>query len=129
MTGRDRGSATPLVLGMALILLLLVGGVTAFGSAFLARQELQRLCDAAAVAAGDAAAASPAAPGPAAVQAAAEQARRNSPERPVTTQVRLDDLAAHVRCTGAADLTFGGLFDLRDVTFEVDAVGRPSVLG
>lgn len=49
----DRGSITPLVLGMMLCLLILGAGITAAGSAFLAGQRLQHLCDgAAATAAG-----------------------------------------------------------------------------
>ena len=49
----DRGSITPLVIGMLLCLLLLGAGVTAAGSAFLAGQRLRHLCDgAAATAAG-----------------------------------------------------------------------------
>ena len=49
----DRGSVTPLVIGMMLCLLVLGAGVTAAGSAFLAGQRLQHLCDgAAATAAG-----------------------------------------------------------------------------
>ena len=38
----DRGSVTPLVIGMMVCLLLLTAGVTAAGSAFLAGQRLQR---------------------------------------------------------------------------------------
>lgn len=39
----DRGSITPLVIGMFVCLLILTAGVTAAGSAFLAGQRLQRL--------------------------------------------------------------------------------------
>jgi hypothetical protein len=50
---RDDGSITPLVIGMMLCLLILGAGITAAGSAFLAGQQLQHLCDgAAATAAG-----------------------------------------------------------------------------
>lgn len=45
---------TPMILGLALMLLLLVAGVTAVGSAFLARQDVQHVCDGAAAVAGDA---------------------------------------------------------------------------
>ena len=48
---RDNGSVTPLVIGMLLCLLILGAGVTAAGSAFLAGQRLQHLCDGAAAAA------------------------------------------------------------------------------
>ncbi|WP_157970730.1 pilus assembly protein TadG-related protein [Nakamurella deserti] len=51
----DRGSITPLLLGLTLCLLLLVAGVTAAGSAFLGRSRLQNQCDGAALAASDAA--------------------------------------------------------------------------
>lgn len=47
----DRGSITPLVIGMMLCLLVLGAGITAAGSAFLAGQRLQHLCDGAAAAA------------------------------------------------------------------------------
>ena len=47
----DRGSVTPLVIGMMVCLLVLTAGVTAAGSAFLAGQRLQRLCDGAVAAA------------------------------------------------------------------------------
>jgi Flp pilus assembly protein TadG len=51
----DSGSVTPLVLGMALCLLMLVGGITAVGSLFLDRQRLQTICDGTALAAANAA--------------------------------------------------------------------------
>lgn len=41
----DRGSVTPLVIGMMLCLLLLGAGVIAAGSAVLARRNLQSACD------------------------------------------------------------------------------------
>ena len=41
----DRGSVTPLVIGMMLCLLLLGAGVVAAGSAVLARRNLQSACD------------------------------------------------------------------------------------
>ena len=47
----DRGSITPLVIGMFVCLLILTAGVTAAGSAFLGGQRLQRLCDGAVAAA------------------------------------------------------------------------------
>jgi Flp pilus assembly protein TadG len=50
----DAGSAMPLVLGMVMCLLLLGAGVTAATSAFLARANLQHVCDGAASAAADA---------------------------------------------------------------------------
>ena len=49
----DQGSVTPLIIGMMIILLVLGFGVTAAGSAFLAGQRVQALCDGAAAAAGD----------------------------------------------------------------------------
>ena len=47
----DRGSVTPLIIGMLVCLLVLTAGVTAAGSAFLAGQRLQGLCDGAVAAA------------------------------------------------------------------------------
>jgi hypothetical protein len=47
----DTGSAMPLVIGMVVCLLLLGAGITAATSAFLARANLQHVCDGAASAA------------------------------------------------------------------------------
>ena len=51
--GED-GTILPLVLGFTLLLLLLVLGVTAASTAFLAQRDVQSFCDSAALAAADA---------------------------------------------------------------------------
>jgi Flp pilus assembly protein TadG len=48
---RDRGSVTPLIFGFFVIVMLMVWAVSALGGIFLARQNLQSLCDGAADAA------------------------------------------------------------------------------
>lgn len=52
--GGDRGSVTPLLLGFAVILLLLIVAVGAVGSVIQGREALQDLCDGAAATAGNA---------------------------------------------------------------------------
>lgn len=51
MTGDDRGSTIPLVLGFFLIAALLCAGAIAAGDAFVQQRGLQSVCDGAAVAA------------------------------------------------------------------------------
>jgi uncharacterized membrane protein len=50
---QDRGSVALLLIGFVVMIMLLAYAVTAIGGVFLARQELQNLCDGAAAAAGD----------------------------------------------------------------------------
>lgn len=51
----DRGSTIPLILGVFLLALLMVGGAVAAGDAFLKQRDLQSVCDGAAAAAASAA--------------------------------------------------------------------------
>ena len=51
MTGRDRGSTIPLILGFFLIALIMVAGSVALGEAFVQQRDLQDVCDGAATAA------------------------------------------------------------------------------
>lgn len=124
----DRGSVLPLVLGLALMLLLLVVGVTAVGSAFLARQDIQHACDGAAAVAGDAVAS-----GQSALAATATRAAQEYLDRPqrrslaIRVQVTVADDAPLLRCTGRGEVSFAGLFSLQDMEFEVEAAGDPSV--
>ena len=126
----DRGSVTPLVLGMMVCLLVLTAGVTAAGSAFLAGQRLQRLCDGATAAA-----------------AGSVDPRRSTAESigladPIAAAnrylaVRGPDVGAVVtlgattvsaRCSNEAPITFGALFGTptlsRTVTSTSQAVLR-----
>lgn len=125
---RDVGSMTPMILGLALMLLLLVAGVTAVGSAFLARQDVQHVCDGAAAVAGDAVAGGNGDPVAIATRAAQEYLARPQ-RRPLRVQVavRFEGGAPHLACTGRAEVSFAGLFAVEDVAFEVEAVGRPAV--
>ncbi len=49
MTARDQGSTIPLILGFVLICLLMVAGSVAAGDAFVQQDNLQNICDGAAV--------------------------------------------------------------------------------
>ncbi len=123
----DRGSVTPLVLGMMVCLLVLTAGVTAAGSAFLAGQRLQRLCDGATAAA-----------------AGAVDPRRSSAESvgvadPVAAanrylQVRGPDVGAVVtlgattvsaRCSNEAAITFGAVFGFPTISRTVTSTSQP----
>lgn len=118
----------PLILGLAFMLLLLVAGVTAVGSAFLARQDVQHLCDGAAAVAGDAVAGATGDPVSTATRAARQYLDR--PHRrslQVQVLVRIQGGTPYLTCSGVADVSFAGVFALRDVTFEVEAAGRPGV--
>ena len=123
----DRGSVTPLVLGMMVCLLVLTAGVTAAGSAFLAGQRLQRLCDGAIAAA-----------------SGAVDPRRTTAESvgladPIAAanrylQVRGSDVSAVVsvgattvsaRCSNEAPITFGALFGSPTLSRTVTSTSRP----
>jgi hypothetical protein len=123
----DRGSITPLVIGMFVCLLLLTAGVTAAGSAFLAGQRLQRLCDGAvAVAVG---AVDPSRSSDVSINVADPIAAANQ-----YLQVRGPDVGAVVtvgaenvtaRCTNEAPVTFGALFGFPTITRTVTATSQP----
>jgi hypothetical protein len=51
MTGDDRGSTLPLILGFFLIALMMIAGAVAAGDAFVQQRDLQDMCDGAATAA------------------------------------------------------------------------------
>jgi uncharacterized protein YfiM (DUF2279 family) len=103
----DTGSVTPLIIGMMLCLLILAAGITAAGSAFLAGQRTQHLCDgAAATAAGtitgdhpDTSAATDAAAG--------YLATRGSN---ATTNLQFDGDTLTLTCSTDNPITFGALF-------------------
>ncbi|MEO5833317.1 MAG: pilus assembly protein TadG-related protein [Nakamurella sp.] len=116
----DRGSITPLILGLTLCLLLLVAGVTATGSAFLGRSRLQNQCDGAALAASDAADV----PGRARLTAVANSAAITYlAVRPGHVGVRVAVGADTVTatCWTDTDITFGDMFLTPTLYQEVQA--------
>ena len=131
----DRGSVTPLVLGMLVCLLVLTAGVTAAGSAFLAGQRLQRLCDgavAAAVGAVDPRRASSAGVTVGDPIAAANQyLRLRGPDVGAVVNVGATTISA--RCSNEAPITFGVLFGsptlARTVTSTSQPILKESALG
>jgi len=123
----DRGSVTPLVIGMMVCLLLLTAGVTAAGSAFMAGQRLQRLCDGAVAAAVGAvnpnrtssAGVSVADP----VAAANEYLRVRGPD--VGAVITLGAQTVNARCSNEAEITFGALFGVSTLSRTVTATSQP----
>lgn len=119
----DRGSITPLLLGLTLCLLVLVAGVTAAGSAFLGRSRLQNQCDGAALAASDAADV----PGrPRQTALANDAAIAYLAVRPGAVGVRVLVGADTVTATCWADspITFGDMFLTPTLRQEVEASSR-----
>lgn len=125
--GRDRGSITPLVIGMFVCLMILTAGVTAAGSAFLAGQRLQRLCDgavAAAVGAVDPARSSAAGVAVSDPIAAANQYLGvRGPDVGAVITVGAQTLTA--QCSNEAPVTFGALFGLPTVSRTVTSTSQP----
>ena len=123
----DRGSVTPLVLGMLVCLLILTAGVTAAGSAFLAGQRLQRLCDgavAAAVGAVDPRRASSAGVTVGDPIAAANQyLRLRGPDVGAVVNVGATTISA--RCSNEAPITFGVLFGYPTLARTVTSTSEP----
>jgi hypothetical protein len=131
----DRGSVTPLIIGMLVCLLVLTAGVTAAGSAFLAGQRLQRLCDGAVAAAVGAvnprrasdegvSAADP-------IAAANGYLRVRGPDVGAVVNIGVDTITA--QCSNEAPITFGGLFGYptlpRTVTSNSEPIYKQSALG
>ncbi len=123
----DQGSVTPLVIGMMVCLLLLTAGVTAVGSAFLAGQRLQRVCDGAVAAAVGAldprrnSTQGGSAAGP--IQAAREYLRVRAPD--VTAVVGLGNQSVDATCSAEASITFGLLFGAPTLRSTVTSSSRP----
>lgn len=124
---RDRGSITPLVIGMFVCLLILTAGVTAAGSAFLSGQRLQRLCDGAVAAA--VGAVDPARSSAAGVRVADPIAAANEylgvrgPD--VGAVITVGDNTISARCTNQAPITFGALFGSPTLTRTVTSTSQP----
>lgn len=117
----DRGSITPLVIGMMLCLLVLGAGVTAAGSAFLAGQRLQHLCDgAAATAAGTLT--DNTTGGQTALDAVSNYlAVRNSTAHTAAT---LEGATLTLNCADDMPITFGALFGSPTLHRAVTATAR-----
>ena len=123
----DRGSVTPLVLGMMVCLLVLTAGVTAVGSAFLAGQRLQRLCDgavAAAVGAVDPSRQSNEGVGLSdPIAAANEYLRVRGPDVGAVVSLGADRVSA--QCSNEAPITFGALFGFPTIPRTATATSQP----
>lgn len=122
--GPDTGSATPLVLGMVLCLLLLSVGVIAAGSVVLAKQNLQSACDAAASAVAGQLTPDQLGGAPSSdlnARLATElQRRRAGAEVTGTTAA----LSVRARCRASSSVAFGALFGSPTLNISVDAVGN-----
>ena len=123
----DRGSITPLVIGMFVCLLILTAGVTAAGSAFLGGQRLQRLCDgavAAAVGAVDPARSSAAGVAVGDPIAAANQYLGvRGPDVGAVITVGAQTITA--QCSNEAPITFGALFGFPTLERTVTSTSQP----
>lgn len=123
----DRGSVLPLVLGMVVCVLLLGAGVTAATSVFLARANLQHVCDGAASAAAEAAERNAATSILGASSTLAEDAAvQYLAPRAAGTRVAaaLDGEWTRLACAADAPVAFGGLFGSPTVEIAVDSVGH-----
>ena len=127
--GPDRGSVTPLIIGMVLLLLILGVGVTAAGSAFLAGQRLQRLCDGAAAAAGNAI--EPGIAGRQSNDGAVSAAENYLGPRgaDVAAVVDVIDGRAALNCSNDPTVTFGWVFGSPTVHRATTAVSEPVFRG
>ncbi|SDO19314.1 Putative Flp pilus-assembly TadE/G-like [Nakamurella panacisegetis] len=116
----DRGSITPLVIGMVLCLLLLGAGVTAAGSAFLAGQRLRHMCD------GAAATAAGAITDAGATTTTADSLRSYFADRGDEPAVDIDLRGPTLSLTCSADypVTFGALFGSPTVHRTVTSTAR-----
>lgn len=123
----DRGSVLPLILGMVVCVLLLGVGVTAATSVFLARANLQHVCDGAASAAAEATERNAATSILGASSALAEDAAAQYlAPRAAGTRIAaaLDGDWARLACTANAPVAFGALFGHPIVEIAVDSVGH-----
>ncbi len=119
----DNGSVTPLVIGMMICLLILGAGVTAAGSAFLAGQRLQHLCDGAAATAA----------GTITDQDATSEQVADSindyltvRDSRVAAAVDLQSPTLTLTCTSDTPITFGALFATPTLRRTVTATARTS---
>jgi Flp pilus assembly protein TadG len=117
----DAGSITPLVIGMMLCLLILGAGITAAGSAFLAGQRLQHLCDGAAAAAAGTLTDNTA-DGYTALEVIGKYlVIRHSN---ATTSANVDGPTLSLTCSDTTPITFGALFGAPTLDRTVTATAR-----
>lgn len=121
---QDRGSVAPLVLGMTVCLLLLGAGITAAGSAFLARQNLTGMCDGAAAAAANAVTSVETADGQARTpeQVANDYLKMRSPA--AIALVTATPTSVTVNCHEMVSVIFGDLFGAGALDISVSSVGQ-----
>ncbi|GAB2469213.1 pilus assembly protein TadG-related protein [Jatrophihabitans fulvus] len=138
MTRDDRGSIIPLVLGFFVIALLVVGGSTALGQAFVQQRDLQSTCDGAAAAAaadaGDLDRGGDVGEGAslrfADVDAAVGRYLARDPDRDdVTVRASLssDRTRITLRCERTQPLAFGGLIGRATVRHTAVSTARAAV--
>lgn len=123
----DTGSAIPLVIGMVVCLLLLGAGITAATSAFLARANLQHVCDGAASAAADATqrtALTTATPVSDAVATAAAADYVGARSTGIAVAAALAADAVRLACRTDAPITFGPLFGTPTLTVTVQSIAH-----
>lgn len=122
----DDGSAMPLIIGMVVCLLLLGAGVTAATSAFLARANLQHVCDGAAAAASEAqhrvVLLTAAAADGVATAAASDYVRSRGVSSVVAAGT--SDEAVDLACSAESAITFGALFGAPTISLTVHSIGR-----
>lgn len=120
----------PLVLGMVLCLLLLGAGVTAATSVFLARANLQHVCDGAASAGAEAVQRTGLPDGSGAsseiaLQAAAGYLAPRAADARLSATV--DGSWTTLACSRQAPVAFGVIFGAATVEINVDAVGKSAL--
>ena len=112
---------TPLVIGMMLCLLILGAGVTAAGSAFLAGQRLQHVCDGAAATAAGEITDQDAANGSVEDAVNSYLAVRDSR---IGATINLQSPTLTLTCTSDTSITFGALFANPTLRRTVTATAR-----
>jgi uncharacterized membrane protein len=141
VTGQDRGSTVPIILGFFLVALLTVAGAVAAGQAFVQQRDLQDLCDGAATTAAasaiDLSRTGGVVRGDAlrftGVEAAVQTYLRRQPataDVSVAVGVSSDGTELALTCTQTRPIAFGALFGRADgVRHVVHATARAPVLG
>lgn len=121
---RDRGSITPLLIGMVVCLLLLGFGVIAMGSVVLAKRSLQNACDGAADAVtGQQVQGALSGASPGYFDATAQQELRyRIPTASVHTET--ENTALIAVCAVEAPITLGSLFGSPTISLQVRSVSR-----
>lgn len=122
--GSDRGSITPLIIGMVICLLLLGFGVIAMGSVVLAKRSLQSACDSTAdfVTGGVTQARLMGAAAGFFDQEASTELRRRVPDATVATATQNSSLIAV--CSVRAPIALGGVFGSPTVALQVRSVSQ-----